>query len=256
MKIHLLSDLHLEFGKAAQGWKIPTTDADVIVLAGDIFVGKRGVQWAISEAIRLGKPVIYVMGNHEYYRYEMTSLLEKVRSIADSCDKFHLLESSSVTIDGVRFLGCTLWTDYDCDPQSSQASSMEEAGRRLNDHALITLNNQRFMPADALALHQQSKRWLIDELDSSFDGQTVVVTHHAPSLSAQHPKFPISALTGAFLSNMSPLFGKKITAWLFGHTHYSVDTFVNGTHLVSNQAGYPGEDCGEYKQDKIIDTLN
>jgi hypothetical protein len=39
MKLHILSDLHTEFGD----FNPPATDADVIVLAGDIGVGRTGL---------------------------------------------------------------------------------------------------------------------------------------------------------------------------------------------------------------------
>jgi len=254
MKIFLISDLHFEFGNAPDAWHIPNTLADVIVLAGDIHVGTKGVQWAIAEAKRLEKPIIYVMGNHEYYHYEMTTLLDDVRRMAETSGVLHLLENDSVVISGVRFLGCTLWTDYDCDPDTPQVLSMAESSQRLNDHSLITLSEHLFQPTDALIFHRQSRHWLKNQLEIDFDGPTVVVTHHAPSLLAQHRHYPVTGLTGAFLSDMTELFGEKVDAWLYGHTHYSVDTRVNGTHLVSNQAGYPEEDCGKYDPSKVIDV--
>jgi len=253
MKIQLLSDLHLESGKIAENWEIPMTDADAIVLAGDISVGTKGIRWAVSEARRLSKPIIYVMGNHEYYHYEMTSLLEEAKEIATSSGVVHLLDNNAVEINGVRFLGCTLWTDYACDPDTSQSSAMVVAGERLNDHSLITYNRRQFQPADALNLHLHSRRWLADQLDQPFSGPTVVVTHHAPSLTAQHPKFPTNALTGAFLSDMSDLMTDNVAAWFFGHTHYSLDTHLNGVHLMSNQGGYNGEDTGRYHPERIIE---
>ena len=74
MKIQLLSDLHNEFlrsGKqhADKKWQgfIPDSDADIIILAGDIDTGTQGLEWAIAESERLAKDIIYVAGNHEFY---------------------------------------------------------------------------------------------------------------------------------------------------------------------------------------------
>ena len=79
MKLQVVSDLHLEFSD----WKLPDVDSDIIVCAGDISTGDSGVVWAIRESERLNKPVIYVMGNHEFYHSEYNNLLEEVKELAD-----------------------------------------------------------------------------------------------------------------------------------------------------------------------------
>ncbi len=110
----------------------------------------------------------------------------------------------------------------------------------------ITQENQQselFTPEDALTLHQQSLQWLAASLETSTE-KTVVVIHHAPSPVAQLPQEPVSPISGAFWSDLEYLMGNHIDAWFFGHTHHSVDNFVKGTRLVSNQRGYPRESCG------------
>jgi len=42
MRLHILGDLHLEFGAT----EIRPVDADVVVLAGDIHLGREGRKWA------------------------------------------------------------------------------------------------------------------------------------------------------------------------------------------------------------------
>jgi len=44
MRLHILSDLHLEF--SPYGDDLDPVQADVVVLAGDIHNGALGVQWA------------------------------------------------------------------------------------------------------------------------------------------------------------------------------------------------------------------
>ena len=106
MKIHVLSDLHTEFAP----FHPPETDADVVVLAGDVGVGTRGVpmirEWFPD------RPVVYVAGNHEFYREAIPRLSEKIAGAAEGT-RVHYLENRAVVIGGVRFLGCTLWTDFD-----------------------------------------------------------------------------------------------------------------------------------------------
>lgn len=102
MRIHLLSDLHLE----AFPWEPPDVDADVVVLAGDIHNGLAGLRWAGET---FSKPVLYVPGNHEYDWHDLRKLRASFRE-KNWPDHVHLLDDRVITIDGVRFLGTTLYT--------------------------------------------------------------------------------------------------------------------------------------------------
>src|SRR5436190_945167 len=105
MRLRVLSDLHLEFGDSG----FPDADADVVVLAGDIHMGRAGRQWIRQQFA--GKPVIYVLGNHEFYRHAIPELTEILKRDTDG-SHIHVLEDSAVELGGVTFLGCTLWTDF------------------------------------------------------------------------------------------------------------------------------------------------
>src|SRR5579883_1255301 len=106
MNLHVLSDLHLEFGNL----EIPETDADVIVLAGDVHIGARGLEWIKTRFE--AKPVIYVLGNHEFYHESIPSLTHQLTTAADTTN-VQLLENRAVEVNGWTFLGCTLWTDFE-----------------------------------------------------------------------------------------------------------------------------------------------
>ncbi|MDP6044649.1 MAG: metallophosphoesterase, partial [Phycisphaerae bacterium] len=129
MKIQLLSDLHVEF----EDYDYPETDADVVVLAGDVHTRDRGLKWAI-EHIR-DKPVIYVLGNHEFYGRTYPKHIEAVKALAAG-GNVHVLENDAVSIDQVNFLGCTLWTDFEilCDPRVAGYHCQE----RMTDFRKIT----------------------------------------------------------------------------------------------------------------------
>lgn len=125
MKIHLLSDIHLESGP----YELPAgLDCDVIVAAGDIGVGLQGLEWLKT----LGKPVVYVAGNHEYWSkrenpVDMFDLQDQLRAAAAGSN-VHYLENDAVVIDGVRFIGATLWTSYgDFHPE------LLDEGKFMND---------------------------------------------------------------------------------------------------------------------------
>ena len=106
MKLQILSDLHLEFAPC----QIVNTDADVVILAGDIHLGDRGYKWA-EQNIK-NKEVIYVLGNHEFYKEATPRLFEKLKKETKGTN-IHVLENESISIGGVKFLGCTLWTDFE-----------------------------------------------------------------------------------------------------------------------------------------------
>lgn len=251
MKIQLLSDLHREMDPS---FSIPNTEADVIILAGDIDVGTKGIEWAISEALRLNKLVLYIAGNHEYYRHDYFSLQDQLRELAAGCPLVHFLECDEIIIGDVRFLGATLWTDYASTRLSEQAENMRLLGSILRDHIVISMADEAFTPADALALHKKAKSWLTEKLDTSFFGKTVVVTHHGPSIMCAHPHFGNNKTASGFISNLANLV-KKADVWCYGHTHSSLDRKLGDCRLVSNQKGYPKEPIpGGFQTDFVIEV--
>src|ERR1700730_2934275 len=185
MKIRVLSDLHLEF----QQWIPPKADADVIVLAGDIDVGIRGIEWARTSFPL--SPIVYVPGNHEFYGGHMQDLLEELIAQGRRMG-VDVLDRREVVIGGVRFLGVTLWTDfslYGTDPTSINRA-MADAQDGMNDFRLIRFGKgRRFLPTDARAIHVAQVRWLRAQLAEEFLGSTVVVTHHLPHRQSIHPKY-------------------------------------------------------------------
>ena len=103
MKLHILSDLHL----GVQGMEHPQTDADIVVLAGDIARPAQAVAWAQG----FGKPVLYVPGNHEFYGARHAQVLAELQRLSQGT-QVRLLDNRSVTLAGVRFVGSTLWSDF------------------------------------------------------------------------------------------------------------------------------------------------
>jgi len=264
MKIQLLSDLHNEFLRNGKHnpdhqWAgiIPQTDADIIILAGDIDTGTNGAEWAISESQRLAKNIIYVLGNHEFYGHEYRSMKEK---IARQCEGtgVHCLDPG-VTVQGdVRFIGATLWTDYKADVSVPRDLAMFYVDKALTDHRVIKFKSgnayRRFKPHDALAIHLKELNWLEDQLSRHHPGKTVVVTHHGPHPVCQHPAFPLNEMSTAFHSDLSDLIDENdIDVWVYGHTHANLNEVIFDTRIISNQAGYPGENVRSFNASFLID---
>jgi predicted phosphodiesterase len=241
MKLHILSDLHNEFSLFEP---IAGIDADVIVLAGDIGKGANGISWA-SEAFK-GKPIVAVPGNHEYYGRDMLETQAMMRIMAQETG-VHLLDDGEVVIDGVRFLGTTLWTDFllhckdakDVDERERYRLAAMVAGQQdLTDFRVIHYGRLgHFAPIHSIELHKKSLAWLTGKLDEPFDGQSVVVTLHLPSMLSVADRFKDELLAACFASNLDYLFG-KMPLWIHGHTHDNFDYVSNGTHVVCNPRGY------------------
>lgn len=240
MKIGILSDLHLP-GAGAQPH--PAQAGDVVVLAGDISTGLTGMAWAKRV---FTCPVIYVPGNHEYYGQDMDKLNGELQ---DDCrgTNIHVLNDAAIVIDGVRFVCATLWTDFNL--YGTIGESARFAARGMNDYRAIGKEGGALRPADTRALHLASRAYLERALAESFTGQTVVVTHHAPSPRSVAPRFRGDPFTPCFVSNLEALVAASGTAlWIHGHVHDSFDYYIGQTRVVCNPKGYRGEETDRESQ--------
>lgn len=231
MKLLILSDLHLELST----FEPPATDADVIVLAGDIGKGNKGVYWAREKFS--DKAIIMVPGNHEYYGTRRTETLRLLR-VAGQQTGVQILDEDEVMFGGVRFLGATLWTDFKLFGEAKKSTAMTDGRIFLNDFRFIQEEEEKpFTPARSIELHEHSLAWLKAKLDEPFDGKTVVVTHHLPSKLSVVERFKDSLLSACFASELNYLFG-KMDLWVHGHTHDNLDYTENGTRVICNPRGY------------------
>lgn len=229
MILRYMSDLHLEFS----GFTPIEAEADIVVLAGDIGMHTRGLEWAARTF--LNTPVIYVAGNHELYDAEIDSMHHKLRERAKALG-IHFLENDEITINSVRFLGATLWTDYALFGCAEKC--MKAAQYSLNDHYAIRMpNGQLFQPEDALRRHHASRSFLHKALHETHAGKTVVVTHHAPSIQSSADRFKNDLVTAAFASNLEFLMD-KCDVWIHGHTHNRVTYQVDKCQVACNPRGY------------------
>lgn len=250
MRLHVLSDLHLEHAPFVP----PRVDADVVVLAGDIAPGTRGVEWMRSHLD--GRPIVYVAGNHEFYGHDVPGLTSRIHDAARG-SQIHVLENDAVVIHGVRFLGCSLWSDFEAGGRVKRAYSMRVCERLVNDYKLIRVS-ERARPLraqDTRDLHVASRAWLATCLAEPHDGPTVVVTHHAPLLRKEAPTNEVTAaISGAFASDLTELMdGDAVKLWVFGHIHRIVDVVVHGTRVLSNQRGYPHEPVDGFDPELVVE---
>jgi predicted phosphodiesterase len=239
MRLLVLSDLHVEVAPFAT----LRPDADLIVLAGDIHNGAPAVRWA--RGTFPDRPIVQIAGNHEFYDGEYHAVLAELRAAA-AAEGVHFLENEACVVAGVRFLGCTLWTDHRVleapgrQPGMSAAQAMAASRRANPDFSAIRIAQppRAFTPEDAAVLHETSKAWLAGALDQRFDGPTVVVTHHLPSWRSVNPLYASSPSNAAFVSELDSLV-ERADLWIHGHTHASCAYAVGRSRVRCNPRGYP-----------------
>lgn len=234
VRVRLLSDVHTELAPYSPS----DVEADLVVLAGDIGKGVRGVQWATRWFPEV--PVVYVPGNHEYYGGALPRVTAKMRSAAEGTN-VAVLDREAWLGTGVRVLGATLWTDFALFGVSSVFASSEAARAGLNDYRRIRTSPRfsKLRPIDTQREHRESLAWLRARLAEKTDGPTIVVTHHAPSLRSIAPQFSTDPLTPAYASNLDELVESSgAVLWLHGHTHHASDYRIGDTRVVCNPRGY------------------
>jgi Icc-related predicted phosphoesterase len=241
MKLWIISDLHLEHGERRWWREIP--EHDVVVLAGDI-------SGSISQSIDYAeglfqKPVIYVAGNHEFYGKNIDRELAAFRNIERPDSNVQFLHNSEALIDGILFIGSTLWTDFQLFGENFEAQCIKSA-RLLTDFRLIHQGeNERFTPESSIARHEVARAFIDEALARHPALPKVVITHHAPNANSIHPRYQSGDLNAAFASDLSSTIERgKPTLWIHGHVHDRCDYQIGQTRVVCNPLGYTFEGLG------------
>ena len=231
LRVRVFSDLHYN----RRNFDLPPITADLVVLAGDIHCGAKGV---IEAKKRFSAcPVIYVPGNHEYYYHDFLRVVDEMRREAHGSN-VHILERESIEFDGVTFFGCTLWSDFKLTGRLAEA---KRSWRTESSQIWYNREDQAFTPELAIEIHRLSLQALRQARAGS-PGRFVVVTHHAPSqrsLTAAQLQKPSA---GAYGSDCEALIAElKPEVWIHGHTHYCVSYRLDQTLVLSNPLGYEKE---------------
>ncbi len=257
MKVLVFSDLHNEFDVFIPPYT-EKGEIDAVILSGDTDLGTRGAVWALKSFKDL--PILYVVGNHEYYGWLISEINLGLEAVERNNDNFHFLYNKELVLNGVRFLGCTLWTDFALYGPAFCPEAKRYAQKNMADFEVIIAGSvnrtRRLRPADTVEMHRESIRFLQERLSTAFSGPTVVITHHAPlrrSISDYHWN---SLLSAAFASNLDDLILKyEPRLWIHGHTHHNVDYVFGSTRVISNQRGYvPHERTDRFEEYFVVDV--
>ena len=256
MYIQYASDLHLEFrGPPFQSLLTPV--APVLVLAGDVGrPDKPEYRNFLQYCSRNWDHTVVVAGNHEFYNDKTAIHTVKHRlgmcgTAAAEFPNVYFLQQGRKVIDGVAFLGATLWTDL------RDAKDALTAETRMNDYRVITEDGARPVTAAATnRWHWSDRSWLAAEIAAAAEEErpVVVVTHHLPSFQLVAARFAgAGRINAAFASNVEELMKPPVRAWISGHTHVGVNAHIGGVQLAVNPLGYPGEGSTGYCRELFLD---
>ncbi|MCS3870629.1 Icc-related predicted phosphoesterase [Chryseobacterium ginsenosidimutans] len=248
MKIQIISDLHQEFGLT----DLSFDNADLVILAGDVNLRTKGIEWIKTKIS--DKPVIYVLGNHEYYKGSYPKTLNKIKEAAQNSNVF-VLEDSFVDIDGIRFHGATLWTDFSIfgDPRYYGMTCQS----LMNDYKYIRRDPSysKMRTIDTFKIHQFSKAWLQKSLENSQGLKNIVVTHHAPSIQSVPEKYKNDPVTSAYASNLEDfILEYQPLYWIHGHIHTPSRYKIGETEVICNPHGYIDEKYNGYEKELIVEV--
>lgn len=263
MKLRVMSDLHLEFhdGKWMQEFDIPPMDDDkdtVLVIPGDIHNYKQ-LSKVYERFAPQFKAIVGCFGNHEYWKGSIVNAVSKVQNQITHLDNVHLLDQTVCEIDGVVFVGATLWADFNnCDHLAMYFAGLEIRDyKKIRDGSPTAPHLRRLRPVVTANLHNQHRQFIFQEvaIAKALDKTVVVVTHHLPTEMCLHDKFK-QRFTGQVWRNgayASELFediaDHKPDLWIHGHTHESVDIMVADTRIVCNPRGYVNESAEDLNED-------
>lgn len=239
MKIAILSDIHIESWQFAPPITIPK--ADLFVLAGDVGEGFNGIDF-IHKHLK-DRPCIYVPGNHEYYYRDLPSfrdeLLAKSTEFARGGvfdNQVCIMSEGDVT---VRFICATLWSSFSSMPTRHDRSNgfdQQKMQNRIFDFRVIG----GFSYQESIKRYEESLLFIAGELEKSFAGVTIVVTHFAPHLLSIAERYSKDGLTAYFVNDLPDELVNKADYWIHGHTHSIFDYKVGDCRVICQPFGYQG----------------
>ena len=249
LKIKWLSDAHYEFGNP---FDPDCSDIDVLILAGDINVKGH----AVDDVVRIAQlypkvHIVFVQGNHDAYGSSLEKVDRQIREVFNDIDsRIHYLQNSSCVIGGVKFIGATLWTDYN----KNDPLVVYDASLTMNDFKHIRVNNgvNRLTPQRLMVEHNISRDYIFKELKES-TMSTIIISHHQPYIDTIKTNIDY-----CYKSDLTQQFD-ELTAeqlpklWIYGHVHLTKDETIeykNGNvRFVTNGFGYYCFDENPYFRD-------
>jgi len=257
MLIRPVSDLHLEFSCGNMNLpELPEDKDTVLILAGDIGLASKPHTYIdfFADVANRFRDVIYIMGNHEHYKGSFSCSKNRVRDNLLEFVNVHVIEKETIVIDGVAFIGATLWTNMN----NLDTLCMYNSQMMMSDYTSIrhgsvdTPWSRKLTPKDTVEDFLNARHFIFKEIEKQKDkgNKVVVISHHLPSYLSLAEEFKGDtsggSLNGAYASELAEdIMDSKPEIWIHGHTHSSFDYKIKDTRVICNPRGYFSE-SGNY----------
>lgn len=271
MRVNVISDLHLEFAD------LELPGGDVLVISGDACESRTlrkykydplnimtevgnikrmdRAQRFFHEEVTKYRQCIYVMGNHEHYHGKYHKTWHEI--IAEMPDNVEVLEQQHLEIDGVLFLGATMWTNCN----RGDPMTMQVLKHGMNDYRAITFNDRarsvyrKLDPRDTMEEYTKTVQYFRLMCEQNRDKKIVVCTHHAPTFQSVHEQYRHEReMNGGYASDLSEfiLDNENILFWTHGHMHDPSDYMVGQCRVIANPRGYYGYEQRVHEFDPTV----
>lgn len=239
----IVSDLHIEYknNNIPEPLSLLTPSADILILAGDI-----GSLYKFNQLKEFLKKlskyflfIIYVPGNHEYYKIEninpieMEKLSQKFLLLEIEINNLIILNKNYIKINDICIIGCTLWS-------KSQL-------KIPNFIKIFGINNKIYNDMFENNLSYINKMIKICKYKNL---KLIVITHYCPTYQVLPEKKKRNKYVSFYTSNLDNLLDKsKIHTWICGHIHSNFDIITEGgTRIIGNQKGKPNDFITNYSK--------
>jgi hypothetical protein len=209
---------------------------ETLIIAGDLcpHTHSKFEKFIKERILPKWKNTIIIPGNHEFWgAYADDDFFESEKKVWTKGDHTcTYMNNDTVEIDGVTFIGSTLWSYVGGDKHFAVQNGMGDYFY-INDNT-VDKNNERFL-ANCEFLTNAVK---------DLDKRAVVITHHVPSFNLINERYKGHSLNEAFAADMDTfimMYGHKISHWIHGHSHDEIDEMINGIRFIRNPMGYPQE---------------
>lgn len=236
--IGLVSDLHLE----ASNFELNNPGWDYLVIAGDLSADFNKLQNFFEYYAPHDIPIIYVLGNHEYEGRRLDTTPLEIKSLLSEFKNVHLLDNESIIIDNIKFIGATLWSNFELEGIHKKEECMQWSKFNIADFSYIFDKNEHnkyvtITPERMDSLNKEACEFIKSELeDNKFNGVTVVVSHFAPHKNSVFKDYN-NKMNGYWVNHLENLVGIS-NYWLHGHTHHSFNYKVGNTNVICNPRGF------------------
>jgi len=236
MKVLAVSDLHFEFhADHGKSFIESLPPADIISLAGDIS-NAEGIVDALKMFGDKYAQIVFVKGNHELYGSSFEEVEKKLKVFEGT--NVHVLENSHITIDGQRFIGCSLWFDWQPDNYLYHSY--------MNDFSQI-----KNFARDVYDRNAESKKYL----NSNLAAGDFLLIHYFPSEKCILPRWKRNNLNRFFLSDIEKLIlDEQPVITHYGHGHDSNEFILGESKMICNPFGYHGYEVNKsFDYNKIVE---